>query len=56
MIFVDCRQMINIVCIMMYNAQDIKFVENIIDFVEQRNNPFTKKIIATLSKILLLGQ
>ena len=23
-------------------AQDIKFVENIIDFVEQRNNPFKK--------------
>ena len=23
-------------------AQDIKFVENIIDFVEQRNNPFEK--------------
>ena len=23
-------------------AQDIKFVENIIDFVEQRNNPFKR--------------
>ena len=51
MIFVDCQHMMNILCIktlciMIFSdavtAQDIKFVENIIDFAEQRNNPFKK--------------
>ena len=36
-------------------AQVIKLVENIIDFVEQRNNHL-KKVIVTLSKILLQRQ